>query len=104
MLLQMIRFRATWFALALSLAAPSLAIFPAEAIESAPSSPADAMAQASPLTVGEYRRLLREYQEARAVYEQDASAYWSAIAEKRRTRNAKRREHQPIALDDYVLQ
>ena len=61
------------------------------------------MAQASPLTVGEYRRLLREYQEARAAFEQAAGAYWSAISDKRRARNAKRREHIPIALDDYVL-
>jgi hypothetical protein len=61
------------------------------------------MAQASPLSVGEYRRLLREYQEARGAYEEAASAYWNAIAEKRRGRNAKRREHIPIALDDYVL-
>jgi hypothetical protein len=89
--------------LALPLAASSLVIFSAQATDSATSSPANAMAQASPLTVGEYRRLLREYQEARGAFEQEAGAYWSAIADKRRTRNAKRREHQPIALDDYVL-
>ena len=46
---------------------------------------------------------LQEYQQARAAFEQQASAYWSSIAEKRRGRNAKRREHQAIALDDYVL-
>ncbi|WP_454632938.1 hypothetical protein [Bradyrhizobium cenepequi] len=67
-------------------------------------STADAMAQAAtPQAIAEYRRKLREYQEARAAFEQEAGAYWSAIAEKRRTRNAKRRERQPIALDDYVL-
>ena len=33
----------------------------------------------------------------------EAGAYWSSITEKRRGRNAKRRDHQPIALDDYVL-
>lgn len=99
----MIRFCATCFALALPLAALSLVILPAQATDSATSSPANAMAQASPLSVGEYRRLLREYQEARAAYEEAASAYWNAIAEKRRGRNAKRREHIPIALDDYVL-
>ena len=37
------------------------------------------------------------------AFEQEAGAYWTAIADKRRGRNAKRREHQPIALDDYVL-
>ncbi len=68
------------------------------------SGPADAMAQAaSPQAIAEYRRKLREYQEARAAFEQEASAYWSSIAEKRRVRNAKRRERQSIALDDYVL-
>jgi hypothetical protein len=65
---------------------------------------ADAMAQAaSPQAIAEYRRKLREYQEARAAFEQEAGAYWSSIYEKRRGRNAKRREHQAIALDDYVL-
>ena len=44
-----------------------------------------------------------EYQEARGAFEQEASAYWNAIADKRRGRNAKRRDHQPITLDDYVL-
>ena len=30
-------------------------------------------------------------------------AYWDAISDKRRTRNAKRRDHTAITLDDYVL-
>jgi hypothetical protein len=65
---------------------------------------ADAMAQAaSPFAIAEYQRLLREYQAARAAFEEEAGAYWNAIAEKRRGRNAKRREHIAIALDDYVL-
>ena len=89
---------------ALSLATLPLATLPAQAADSAASSPTDALAQASPLSVGEYRRLLRDYQEARAAFEQDAGAYWNAVTEKRRGRNAKRRDHQPIALDDYVLQ
>jgi hypothetical protein len=67
-------------------------------------STADAMAQAAtPQAIAEYRRKLRDYQEARAAFEEEAGAYWSAIAEKRRGRNAKRRERQPITLDDYVL-
>jgi len=66
--------------------------------------PLAAMAQlASPQAIAEYRRKLGEYQEARAAFEQEAGAYWGSIAEKRRGRNAKRRDHQPIALDDYVL-
>ena len=62
------------------------------------------MAQAvSPQAIVEYRRKLKQYLEAREAFEQEAGAYWNAIAEKRRGRNAKRREHQAIALDDYVL-
>ena len=65
---------------------------------------ADAMAQAaSAPAIGEYRRLLQRYLEARTAFEQEAGAYWNSISEKRRGRNAKRRDHQPIALDDYVL-
>jgi hypothetical protein len=77
---------------------------PAGAADSATLSPASAMAQAaSPQAIAEYRRLLQEYQTVHGAFEQEAGAYWSAIADKRRTRNAKRREHQPIVLDDYVL-
>jgi len=89
-------------ALALLLMAPQQAL----AVDGAalPAATAGAMAQgASPQAIAEYRRKLREYQEARAAFEQEASAYWNSIAEKRRGRNAKRRERQAIALDDYVL-
>jgi hypothetical protein len=58
---------------------------------------------ASPQAVAEYRRLLAEYQQVHGAFEEEAGAYWSSIAEKRRSRNAKRRDHLPIALDDYVL-
>ena len=62
------------------------------------------MAQtASPQAIADYRRKLAEYQAARAAFEAEAGAYWSSIAEKRRGRNAKRRERQQITLDDYVL-
>jgi hypothetical protein len=60
---------------------------------------ADAMAQASPQAMAEYRRKLQEWEEAQAPFE----AYWNSIAEKRRGRNAKRRAGQQITLDDYVL-
>src|SRR5262249_53952967 len=36
-------------------------------------------------------------------YEGEARAYWNSIADKRRLRNAKRRNNQEILLDDYVL-
>lgn len=69
-----------------------------------PAATTDAMAQAaSPQAIAEYRRKLNEYLEARAAFEEEASAYWNSIAEKRRGRNAKRRERQAIGLDDYVL-
>ncbi|MGH6666187.1 MAG: hypothetical protein ACREB2_15000 [Pseudolabrys sp.] len=50
-----------------------------------------------------YRARLADYQQAREAYEQDANAYWNAVSEKRKLRNAKRRSHEAIALADYVL-
>src|ERR1700687_5931847 len=101
MLPHAIRHRPGCFALALLLIAKQALAMDGAAV---PAATADAMAQvASPQAIAEYRRKLREYQEARAAFEQEASAYWSSIAEKRRGRNAKRRERQTIALDDYVL-
>ena len=74
------------------------------AMDAMPASTADAMAQAaSPQTIAEYRRKLKEYQAARAAFEEQAAPYWASISEKRRGRNAKRRDRQPITLDDYVL-
>jgi hypothetical protein len=98
---QLIRPCLGFVALAMLAAAP-----PAVAIE--PGTPsgsnADAMAQAvSPQAIAEYRRKLKEYLEVRAAFDEEAGAYWGSISEKRRGRNAKRRERQPITLDDYVL-
>src|SRR5712675_601658 len=90
-----------YFALALLLIAP-----PAAAIDAAtlPATTAGAMAQAaSPQAIAEYRRKLKEYLVARTAFDQEADAYWNSITEKRRGRNAKRRERQTITLDDYVL-
>jgi hypothetical protein len=90
-----------YLALALLLIAPPAAAIDAGAL---PAATANAMAQAaSPQAIAEYRRRLAEYQEARAAFEEEAAAYWSSISDKRRGRNAKRRDHQPITLDDYVL-
>ena len=50
-----------------------------------------------------YRRDLAAYMQAQASYTAAAEAYWSAIAEKRHLRAAKRASHEPILLDDYVL-
>jgi hypothetical protein len=98
---QLIRTGSLYLSLALLLSAPPVGAMDAATL---PASTADAKAQmASPQAIADYRRKLADYQEARAAFEQEAGAYWGAISEKRRGRNAKRRDHQPIDLDDYVL-
>src|SRR5436190_10507863 len=95
---QLIRLYFGLVALALSAGAP-----PVMAMELSAST-ANAMAQvASPQAIAEYRRKLNEYQEARAAFEEEAGPYWASISEKRKIRNAKRRDRQAITLDDYVL-
>jgi hypothetical protein len=44
-----------------------------------------------------------QYVRARRAYEEQAAAYWRAVAEKRRVRNAKRRDKELIVVSDYVL-
>jgi hypothetical protein len=51
----------------------------------------------------DYAAKLARYTQARDAYEQDASVYWDDVVAKRRARNAKRRNNEPIALGDYVL-
>lgn len=95
-----IRSHSRYLALALLLVAPPVWANDA----GAPPATTGAMAQAaSPQAIAEYRRKLKEYQEARAAFDAEAAAYWNTIADKRRGRNAKRRAHQAIGLDDYVL-
>jgi len=60
-------------------------------------------AQPPAMTMADYQARLAQYQAARSTYEAEATAYWDAIGEKRRARNAKRHDHLPISLDDYVL-
>lgn len=60
-----------------------------------PSDAAAAMAQ--------YREALDAYNRARQVFTAVSSAYWAAIPQKRKARNAKRARGEPLALDDYVL-
>lgn len=84
-----------------------LLIAPARAFDAAalPAGVANAMAQgASPQAIEEYRRRFADYQEARAAFDAEAVPYWKAIADKRRIRNAKRRDREPVTLDDYVLE
>jgi hypothetical protein len=57
----------------------------------------------SAATMAEYRRALEKYNEIHGAYVAAASAYWSAIADKRKTRFAKRARNEPLVIDDYVL-
>jgi len=50
-----------------------------------------------------HRAKVERYIRARHAYEQEAAAYWRMIADKRRARLAKRRNNEPVGLDDYVL-
>ncbi len=89
------------FALAMLATAPQALAMDTAAL---PAATTEAMAQvASPQAIAEYRHKLKEYLAARAAFEEEAGAYWSSISEKRRGRNAKRRDRQQITLDDYVL-
>ncbi len=89
--------------LAVALALPLLAPAAAFDLNSLLPSVSGANAQASADEIAEYRRKLKAYLEARNAFEQEAGAYWTDVAEKRRGRNAKRRAHEQITLDDYVL-
>ena len=50
-----------------------------------------------------HRGAIEAYIRARRAYEDEASAYWQSVVDKRRGRNAKRRNNETIVLDDYVL-
>jgi hypothetical protein len=50
-----------------------------------------------------YRRELEAYLQAWEAYQAAAKFYWNSIAEKRRSRNAKRARGTLLAIDDYVL-
>ena len=51
----------------------------------------------------DYASRLAEYRAARQAFDETATAYWDAIADKRRGRNAKRRNNEEVVLEDYVL-
>ena len=65
--------------------------------------PVRAQGVPSGAAIADYQARLAQYQAAHGAYEAEASAYWDAVAERRRARNAKRRDQMPIGLDDYVL-
>ena len=71
-------------------------------LRAAPGQPAD-MPPASAAAIAQYRRDLATYLQAHDAYLAAAKAYWTSIAEKRRSRRAKQASGAPVALDDYVL-
>jgi len=50
-----------------------------------------------------YQAKAEEYAKVRKAFDEELGAYWKSIAEKRRARNAKRRNRETVELDDYVL-
>lgn len=77
-----------------------IALLPALALVLAAGLPALAQGAAA---MGDYQAKLTAWQQARQPYETQADAYWDAVAAKRRIRNEKRRNHEPVLLEDYVL-
>lgn len=59
--------------------------------------------QVDPAALADYQAKLAVYERARSAYDAQAPAYWDAVVEKRRLRNAKRRDNRTLGLDDYVL-
>src|ERR1700719_4258439 len=62
-----------------------------------------AMPPALDAAMAKYRQDLAAYLQAREAYQAVAKTYWSSIAEKRRSRNAKRAYGAALSIDDYVL-
>jgi hypothetical protein len=58
---------------------------------------------ATPQQMAEYRKKLAEYTAIRRAFDDEAEAYWNSITEKRKSRNAKRRNNETIVVSDYVL-
>jgi hypothetical protein len=80
----------------------TVALWPTAAATQAPA-PDKPRIAATPQQMADYRRKLAEYSAIRERFEVQASAYWSAISDKRRARNAKRRAGETIVAEDYVL-
>jgi hypothetical protein len=51
----------------------------------------------------DHQRKLAEYFAAQQQFDQMAQPYWKSIGDKRKLRNAKRRNGEPIVAEDYVL-
>jgi hypothetical protein len=57
----------------------------------------------SAAVIADYQAKLAHYLQARRAYDAEAGVYWDAVVEKRRARNAKRRNNEQVSLNDYVL-
>jgi hypothetical protein len=84
-----------------------LAVALAVAISTVPALHPGAQAQVAGASLAEakadYQRKLAEYVAAQQQFDQLAQPYWKSVGEKRKLRNAKRRNGEPIVADDYVL-
>ena len=83
----------------------ALLLLPSQGVAAEPaenSNPSMRVAQ-SIFDAFEYRRKVAEYNAARQQYDAEVDAYWSAVADKRRSRAAKRRASEDIRIEDYVL-
>jgi hypothetical protein len=58
---------------------------------------------ATPQQMADYRKKLAEYTAIRGAFDVEAETYWNSISDKRKARNAKRRNSETIAATDYVL-
>lgn len=78
----------------------------ATAVTYIPPATAQELAARKPATaqqMAEYHRKLTAYKAVHDKFEAQASTYWTAISDKRRARNAKRRNKEAIGAEDYVL-
>jgi len=91
--------------LAALVGAGSILVAVAAPLTSGLAAPPEKLSQAAgpSAAIAEYRHKLAAYLAARDAFEAEAAAYWDAISAKRRIRNAKRRKHEQVLLDDYVL-
>lgn len=83
----------------------ALLLLPSQGVAAEPaenSNPSMRVAQ-SIFDAFEYRRKVAEYNAARQQYDAEVDAYWSSVADKRRSRAAKRRGSEDIRIEDYVL-
>ena len=73
------------------------------ALPSFPQDTPDSNRPAARVAVSGNSAAVEAYIRARRAYEDEASAYWQSVVDKRRGRNAKRRSNEAITLSDYVL-